>query len=72
VTRADGLLSAPTLSRVVVELEQHGLLVSEQTSSTQGRLKLLRPTPAALHFLAARADTAFAEFAAIIREAERR
>jgi hypothetical protein len=46
--------------------------VSEQTSSTQGRLKLLRPTPAALHFLAARADTAFAEFAAIIREAERR
>jgi DNA-binding MarR family transcriptional regulator len=71
VTRADGLLSAPTLSRVVVELEQRGLLVSEQVSSTQGRLKLLRPTPAALNFIAARADVAFAEFAAIIREAER-
>ena len=72
VARANGLLSAPTLSRVVVELEQLGMMVSELTSSEQGRLKLLRPTPRALSILAARADGAFAEFAAILQEAERR
>jgi hypothetical protein len=33
VIRAEGLLSAPTLSRVVAELEQGGLLISEWTSS---------------------------------------
>lgn len=72
VVRAAGLLSAPTLSRVVAELEQEGTLVSELTSSEQGRLKLLRPTARALNILAARADVAFAEFAAIVRDAERR
>ena len=72
VVRAVGLLSAPTLSRVVAELEQEGTLVSELTSSEQGRLKLLRPTARALNILAARADVAFAEFAAIVRDAERR
>ena len=72
VARAGGLLSAPTLSRVVMELEQEGTLVSELTSSELGRLKLLRPTARALHILAARADVAFAEFAAIVRDAERR
>jgi hypothetical protein len=70
VVRAAGLLSAPTLSRVVVELEERGILVSEHTSSAQGRLKLLRATPRALNFLAARADAAFADFAAIVREVE--
>ena len=72
VVRASGLLSAPTLSRVVAELEQEGTLVSELTSSEQGRLKLLRPTPQTLNILAARADVAFAEFAAIVRDAEPR
>jgi hypothetical protein len=72
VTRADGLLSAPTLSRVVVELEQGGMIISELASSEQGRLKLLRPTPRALNILAARADIAFAEFSAIVQEADGR
>ncbi|MFC7739282.1 hypothetical protein ACFQX4_26770 [Roseomonas sp. GCM10028921] len=72
VSRAAGLLSAPTLSRVVAELEQEGTLVSELISSEQGRLKLLRPTARALDILAARADGAFAEFAAIVRDAEGR
>jgi hypothetical protein len=72
VARAGGLLSAPTLSRVAAELEQRGILASEQTASPKGRLKSLRPTPWAVSFLAARADTAFAEFAAIVREAEQR
>jgi DNA-binding MarR family transcriptional regulator len=72
VARAAGLLSAPTLSRVVAELEQEGTLVSELISSEQGRLKLLRPTERALNILAARADVAFAEFAAIVRDAEQR
>jgi hypothetical protein len=70
VIRAEGLLSAPTLSRVVSELEQGGLLMSELTSSEQGRLKLLRPTQRALDLLAARADAALLEFAEIIRQAE--
>jgi DNA-binding transcriptional ArsR family regulator len=70
VIRAEGLLSAPTLSRVVSELEQGGLLTSELTSSEQGRLKLLRPTQRALDLLTARADAAFSEFAEIIRRAE--
>ncbi|MCI0755615.1 hypothetical protein [Teichococcus vastitatis] len=70
VIRADGLLSAPTLSRVVSEMEQGGLLVSDLTSSEQGRLKLLRPTQRALDLLAARADAAFSEFAEIMRQAE--
>jgi hypothetical protein len=69
VIRADGLLSAPTLSRVVSELEQSGLLISELTSSEQGRLKLLRPTQRALDLLMARADAAFAEFTQIIHKA---
>ncbi|MFC7739206.1 hypothetical protein ACFQX4_26350 [Roseomonas sp. GCM10028921] len=70
VIRAEGLLSAPTLSRVVSELEQGGLLISELTSSGQGRLKLLRPSPRALDFLAARADAALTEFTEILRRAE--
>jgi DNA-binding transcriptional ArsR family regulator len=70
VIRAEGLLSAPTLSRVVSELEQGGLLTSELTSSEQGRLKLLRPTQRALDLLTARADAAFSEFTEIIRYAE--
>lgn len=70
VIRAEGLLSAPTLSRVVSELEQGGMLISELTASEQGRLKLLRPTQRALDLLAARADAALMEFAEIIRQAE--
>jgi hypothetical protein len=66
---ADGLLSASTLSRVVSELEQGGLLMSKLTSSEQGCLKLLRPTERALDILAARADNALSEFAEIIRRA---
>lgn len=69
VARAEGLLSGPTLSRVVTEMELAGLLVSELTFSERGRLKLLRPTQRALDILAARADVAFSEFASIVREA---
>jgi hypothetical protein len=72
VARAEGLLSAPTLSRVVSELELGGMLVSELVSSEQGRLKLLRPTARALEILAARADDAFAEFAGIVHTAQQR
>jgi hypothetical protein len=72
VARAEGLLSAPTLSRVVSEMELGGMLVSELVPSDQGRLKLLRPTARALEILAARADDAFSEFAGIVRTAEQR
>jgi len=70
-TRAKGLFSAPTLSRVVVELERSGLLVSE-TPPGQARLKVLHPTSHALGILTARARNAFGEFADIIASAERR
>jgi hypothetical protein len=70
VARAEGLLSGPTLSRVVSEREQAGMLVSEMAPSEQGRLKLLRPTPRARGILAARADAALSEFAGILHEAE--
>lgn len=70
VVRAEGLLSAPTLSRVVSELEQGGLLVSQLISSEQGRLKLLRPTQRARDLLTARADAALSEFAEILRQAD--
>ncbi|MBI0534131.1 hypothetical protein D9599_00890 [Roseomonas sp. KE2513] len=70
VIRAEGLLSAPTLSRVVSELEQGGLLVSQLISSEQGRLKLLRPTQRARDLLTARADAALSEFTGIIRQGE--
>ncbi|WP_159350284.1 hypothetical protein [Roseomonas harenae] len=72
VARAEGLLSAPTLSRVVSEMELGGMLVSELVPSEQGRLKLLRPTARALELLAARADDAFSEFAGIVHTAEQR
>ncbi|MCR0981626.1 hypothetical protein [Roseomonas populi] len=70
VVRANGLLSAPTLSRVVSELEQGGLLLAELTVSEQGRLKVLRPTQRARDLLASRADAALSEFAEIIRRAD--
>jgi hypothetical protein len=71
VVRAEGVLSAPTLSRVVAGLERDGLLTSEQASGG-GRLKVLRPTRRAQALLGARAEAAFAEFAAIVRRAESR
>ncbi len=70
-TRAKGLLSAPTLSRVVVELERRGLLISE-TPPGQARLKVSHPTSRALGILTARAQDAFGEFAGIVASAERR
>jgi DNA-binding MarR family transcriptional regulator len=69
--RAKGLLSAPTLSRVVAELEERGLLTSE-TPPGQARLKVLHPTRRALEILTARARDAFGEFAGIMAAAERR
>ncbi|MCB4820563.1 helix-turn-helix domain-containing protein [Roseicella aerolata] len=71
VARAEGLVSGPTLSRVVAELERDGLLVSEPLPG-EGRLRLLRPTERSLRVLAGRAEAGFAEFAGILREAERR
>jgi hypothetical protein len=69
VVRADGVLSAPTLSRVVAGLERDGLLTSEPALG-EGRLKVLRPTRRAQALLGARAEAAFAEFARIVRAAE--
>jgi hypothetical protein len=66
VVRADGLLSAPTMSRTVAELEQHGLL----TATTEGRLKLLTPTLRADELLASRADEAFLAFADIVSDGQ--
>jgi DNA-binding transcriptional ArsR family regulator len=61
VARAGGLLSAPTMSRTVAELEQCGLL----TATMEGRLKLLKPTLRADELLMSRADEAFLAFASI-------
>jgi hypothetical protein len=66
VARAEGLLSAPTLSRTISEAEQYGLL----TSTMQGRLKLLKPTQRAHELLVLRADEAFLAFAGIIGEGQ--
>ncbi len=66
VSRAEGLVSAPTLSRVVAEMERDGLLLSEAAPS-EGRLRWLRPTERTLRILAGRAEAGFAEFAAILR-----
>ena len=71
VARAERLVSAPTLSRVVAEAERAGLLTSEPAPE-HGRMKLLHPTERTLGLLAARAEAAFAQFAAIVREAEGR
>jgi hypothetical protein len=71
VSRAEGLVSGPTLSRVVTEMERDGLLMSEAAPG-EGRLKPLRPTDRTLRILAGRAETGFAEFAAIVHRAERR
>lgn len=68
VTRAEGLLSAPTLSRVVTELEEMGFLLAE--SAPNSRLKLLRPSARAVQILSARADAAFDEFAEIVSATE--
>ena len=69
VVRAEGLLSGPTLSRVVAELERKGLLASDPAPE-DSRVKLLRPTTRTRQILLARADAAFAEFAAVVTGAE--
>lgn len=71
VERARGLLSAPTLSRVIAEMEQDSLLLSEAASG-DSRVKLLRPTARTLAILAGRTEVAFAEFAQVLKEAELR
>jgi DNA-binding MarR family transcriptional regulator len=71
VSRAEGLVSGPTLSRVVAEMERDGLLSSQATPG-EGRLRVLRSTEGALRILAGRAEAGFAEFAAILRQTERR
>ncbi|MBP0445198.1 hypothetical protein J8J14_10440 [Roseomonas sp. SSH11] len=70
VTLAEGLLSGPTLSRIVSDLERDGFLTTELAASERGRLKLLRPTPRAMELLSSRADDAFSEFAQIVHAAE--
>ncbi|MFC7543975.1 hypothetical protein ACFQU2_37245 [Siccirubricoccus deserti] len=70
VSRAEGLLSGPTLSRVVAEMERDGLLTSKAVPG-EGRLRLLRPTEQTLRILASRAEAGFAEFAAIVHQTER-
>lgn len=71
VALANGLLSAPTLSRVVCDLERGGFLLSD-ASAQDKRLKLLRPTDRALQFIASRGTSAFEDFSAIVGDAERR
>ena len=71
VLRAEGLLSGPTLSRVVADLERAGLLVSDPAPE-DSRVKLLRPTARTIEVLMTRADAAFAEFAAAVQAAEQR
>jgi DNA-binding MarR family transcriptional regulator len=71
VARAEGLLSGPTLSRVVAELEHSSLLVSEPAPE-DSRVKRLRPTARTWGILTARADAAFLEFAGAVKRAERR
>lgn len=71
VLRAEGLVSGPTLSRVVAEMEQDDLLVGD-TPPGAGRLRPLRPTERTLRVLAGRAQSSFAEFAAIVHQAEQR
>jgi DNA-binding MarR family transcriptional regulator len=71
VVRADGLLSAPTLSRVVVALERQGLVTSELAPG-HARLKVLHPTERALDILTARAEEALGEFAEVMASLERR
>src|SRR3954462_2185428 len=58
VVRAEGLLSGPTLSRVVADLESSGLLVSDPAPE-DSRVKRLRPTARTLEILMTRADAAF-------------
>ncbi len=70
VNSIGGLLSAPTLSRVIGDLERSGLLVSEPAPDNAS-VRQLRPTARALDFLAARSDAAFAEFALLVHKAER-
>ncbi len=65
VVRANGLLSAPTLSRVVIALERQGLVTSELAPG-HARLKVLHPTKRALDILTARAEEAFDDFAKIM------
>ncbi|MBX6743883.1 MAG: hypothetical protein IRY87_17750 [Acetobacteraceae bacterium] len=70
VLRAEGVLSAPTLPRIVAELEVMGFLLAESASNS--RLKLLRPSARTMRILVARADAAFGEFVGVVSEAERR
>ena len=69
VVRAEGLLSGPTLSRVVADLERSGLLASD-AAPEDSRVKRLRPTARTLEILMSRADAAFTEFAVTLRKAE--
>jgi hypothetical protein len=69
VVRAEGLLSGPTLSRVVADLERSGLLVSDPAPE-DSRVKRLRPTARTLEILMTRADAAFTEFAGVVKEAK--
>src|SRR3954454_3287871 len=55
VVRAEGLLSGPTLSRVVADLERGGLLASDPAPE-DSRVKRLRPTARTLDILVTRAD----------------
>ncbi|WP_176849847.1 helix-turn-helix domain-containing protein [Belnapia rosea] len=71
VVRANGLLSAPTLSRVVVALERQGLVTSKLAPG-HARLKVLHPTKRALDILTARAEEAFGDFAKIMVSLEER
>ena len=69
VRGAEGLLSGPTLSRVVADLERSGLLASD-AAPEDSRVKRLRPTARTLEILMTRADAAFTEFAVTVKEAE--
>jgi hypothetical protein len=67
---AQGLISGPTLSRALDDMEARGFLRCVPAPE-DARVKLLVPTEQALGILYARADESFAEFEAIVTAARR-
>jgi hypothetical protein len=66
-----GLISGPTLSRALADMEARDLIRC-MPAPEDARVKLLLPTERALSILFTRADESYAEFAGIIAAAERR
>jgi hypothetical protein len=67
---ARGLISGPTLSRALDDMEARGFLRCVPAPE-DARVKLILPTEVALAMLYARAEESFAEFDAIVSAARR-